>query len=388
MAQSHSAATDHLEKLVNSSPQFAEMYQKMLEDYGRKLWHQLYLKVESFVNANEVRQTVDLVQFYKSFISDFASKLNQTKHVLLAINISRQIQSLDDRIAFIKHIAELKYVSDDKEGWTLARASLAELQVSKSNADEAGKLLEDCEKTIKELDFVDSLVHAAYYRSLTLLHKLKNEPQEFYRSGLSYLAYAKVDQVDKTERAGLSFDLGVAGLIGEDIYNFGELVENQIFDSLRGTANEWLAHVVMAFNNGEIEKWLEMEKQYSAQLNSQPGLVENKRIMDQKIAILALMQLVFSRGSLDRTLSFGEVSQVTKVPHDQVELLLMRALSLELIKGRIDQVAQTISITWVQPRVLSREQVATMRDKLSEWSVKVDGALRLMEHHMTPELKA
>jgi hypothetical protein len=36
MAQSHAAATDHLEKLVNTSPQFAELYQKMLEDHGRK----------------------------------------------------------------------------------------------------------------------------------------------------------------------------------------------------------------------------------------------------------------------------------------------------------------------------------------------------------------
>lgn len=36
MAQSHAAAADHLEKLVLSHPQFADMYQKMLEDHGRK----------------------------------------------------------------------------------------------------------------------------------------------------------------------------------------------------------------------------------------------------------------------------------------------------------------------------------------------------------------
>lgn len=258
----------------------------------------------------------------------------------------------------------------------------------KSEIEPTAVLLDECEKTIKSLDFVDAAVNAAYFRTKTLLHKLKNEPQEFYRSGLSYLAYAKADQVDKAERAGLSFDLGIAGLIAEDIYNFGELVENQIFDSLHGTPNEWLAHVILAFNNGKIDAWRALESQYSAQLNAQPGLLSNKRIMEQKISILALMQLVFARGSLDRTLSFAEVSEVTKVDRDHVELLLMRALSLALIKGRIDQVAETIAITWVQPRVLSKEQVITMRDKLSEWSLKVDSALRLVENHMTPELRS
>jgi 26S proteasome regulatory subunit N9 len=287
----------------------------------------------------------------------------------------------------VKHVSELKFVVEDKEAWTLARASLGELYIAKGDTESTSQLLDDCEKTIKDIDFVDSLVNASYYRTKTLFHKSKNEPQEFFRSGLSYLAYAKVEQVDKEERAGLSFDLGIAALIGEDIYNFGELVDNQIFDSLRGTPQEWLAHVIIAFNNGQIDAWRQLETRFATQLNAQPGLLANKRTMEQKIAILALMQLVFSRGSLDRTLTFAEVSQVTQVARDQVELLLMRALSLELLKGRIDQVGETISITWVQPRVLSKEQVATLRDKLADWSVKVDNALRLMENHM-PELKA
>ncbi len=41
----------------------------------------------------------------------------------------------------------------------------------------------------------------------------------------------------------------------------------------------------------------------------------------------------------------------------QVELLVMRALSLELVKGSIDQVDKKVHMTWVQPRVLDRDQV-------------------------------
>ena len=35
----------------------------------------------------------------------------------------------------------------------------------------------------------------------------------------------------------------------------------------------------------------------------------------------------------------------------------MRALSLDLVKGSIDQVEQKVHMTWVQPRVLDRDQV-------------------------------
>lgn len=41
----------------------------------------------------------------------------------------------------------------------------------------------------------------------------------------------------------------------------------------------------------------------------------------------------------------------------QVELLVMKALSLGLVKGSIDQVDSKVHMTWVQPRVLGRKQV-------------------------------
>jgi 26S proteasome regulatory subunit N9 len=42
---------------------------------------------------------------------------------------------------------------------------------------------------------------------------------------------------------------------------------------------------------------------------------------------------------------------------EEVEFLVMKALSRGLVRGSIDQVNQLVSITWVQPRVLDRKQV-------------------------------
>jgi 26S proteasome regulatory subunit N9 len=98
------------------------------------------------------------------------------------------------------------------------------------------------------------------------------------------------------------------------------------------------------------------------------------------------MELLFTRGSVDRSVTFDQVSQVTQRPVDKVEHLLMRALSLGLIRGSIDQTSKTIHITWVQPRVLNIEQIASMKNKLVEWKGRVKEALTLVENQMTPEL--
>lgn len=41
----------------------------------------------------------------------------------------------------------------------------------------------------------------------------------------------------------------------------------------------------------------------------------------------------------------------------QVELLVMKALSVGLVRGSIDEVDERVHMTWVQPRVLDLQQV-------------------------------
>jgi 26S proteasome regulatory subunit N9 len=57
----------------------------------------------------------------------------------------------------------------------------------------------------------------------------------------------------------------------------------------------------------------------------------------------------------------------------------MRAMSLKLIKGSIDQIAQNVSITYVMPRVLDTSQVKQMSERLSIWSKKAQDASLFVE---------
>ena len=69
----------------------------------------------------------------------------------------------------------------------------------------------------------------------------------------------------------------------------------------------------------------------------------------------------------------------------QVEWVLMRAMSLGLLKGTLDGVEGTVSITWVQPRVLDRDQIKLLQDQLSTWVDKTKSALVTIEEQ-TAEL--
>lgn len=76
---------------------------------------------------------------------------------------------------------------------------------------------------------------------------------------------------------------------------------------------------------------------------------------------MAVMELALTRPNKTRSVSFKEVATKCQIPFDEVEFLVMKALSKDLIRGDINQVEQAVYITWVQPRVLDQNQVRKLR---------------------------
>ena len=56
------------------------------------------------------------------------------------------------------------------------------------------------------------------------------------------------------------------------------------------------------------------------------------------------MEMTFRREATQRHIAFTEIAKETTLPLDQVELLIMKALSQGLVKGRIDEVTFSIMI--------------------------------------------
>ncbi len=53
---------------------------------------------------------------------------------------------------------------------------------------------------------------------------------------------------------------------------------------------------------------------------------------------MSLIELIFTLPKNDRNLSFEQIGQITSLHTNYVEFLIIQAMSLDLIKGKINQV--------------------------------------------------
>jgi 26S proteasome regulatory subunit N9 len=264
---------------------------------------------------------------------------------------------------------------------------IAAFNLEHGDQKECQKLLEDGKSTLDTMTDIDPSVYANYYWVSSQYHKYRQEFAEFYKSALLYLAYTSVESLSDSFKLDLAFDLSLSALLGDNIYNFGELLAHPIIKSLIGTKVEWLYYILQAFNTGDLVRYQELCRAHNAALSSQPALVENEKKLLEKINILCLMEIIFSRSSEDRTIPLSIIAERTKLSIEDVEYLLMKSLSVHLIEGIIDQVEGTVHVSWVQPRVLGIPQIKSLRDRLDSWLGKVHGALASIEAE-TPDLVA
>jgi len=381
-------AQKYVENLILTKPHLSHHLDQLLEDYSKKLWHQLTLKLADFVRDDEIRRTVDLVQFYEEFVKSFQGKLNQLSLARIVIDIAGTIPDVNKRIVFVQALSELQKVVENKEASVYAKAVLAEYYISIGSPEslvEARAVLDKAKTTLDETIGADAGVFASYHRASAAYFKVKGDFESFYSSALQYLGYTQLPTLDQRECAGLARDLVIAALLGEKLFTLGELMENEILQTLRSTSEAWLVEILTAFNFGDLNAWKNLQRNYAAQIE-RSDLKGKGEALNIKITILSLIELVFNRPSGHRRLKFDEIAHNCDVPLNQVELLVMKALSLGLLRGTIDEVDQVVNFTWVQPRILNLKQISGMKTRLQSWMENVKSALILIENEMTPEL--
>jgi 26S proteasome regulatory subunit N9 len=254
------------------------------------------------------------------------------------------------------------------------------------DALESKKILQEAKELIDSAGYVNNVVNATYYKAQAEYFKVVDDPNEFYRNALLFLAYTPIENIQLRERQAMAYDLGMAALLGDQIYNFGELLAHPIVESLNGTEAEWLVKLLFAFNKGRIEEYTRVNQTYQQQIENLPVLKQRRSFLEEKMRLMAILELVFSRPADNRNIPFVDVSQTTGTQPDFVEPLLLKALAYDLIKGKIDEVEQSIHVTWVQPRVLDKDQILQLKEKIGSWLSKVDSTLAYLQHHGSDEL--
>ncbi|KAF7883904.1 hypothetical protein EAF00_011216 [Botryotinia globosa] len=333
--------------------------------WEKKLWHQLTDTLVEFFNHKE--SASQRLPIYKTFILTFADKINQLKLVTLALSAASQCKDGSERLSFLEAVAKKVDNPNSQDAYVYATVAVATVKLELQDQDGARKDLDKSEKILDGFDSVETIVHAAFYRVNAEYYQSKLEFASYYKNALLYLACIDLNDLTPSERKSRAYDLSIAALVSDTIYNFGELLLHPILDTLVKD-DAWLRDLLFAFNRGDLAAYDVL----SGHISSNPLLAQHRDGLKQKIYLAALTEAVFRRPPHDRAMTFRAISEETKVRPDEIEHLIMKALSLGLLRGSIDQVDEIARINWVQPKVLDMGQIEGMRTRLEEWDSSVN----------------
>lgn len=290
----------------------------------------------------------------------------------------------NEALQFLETVKEKVNKPASQDAYVYASVETARIKLLLKDYEGARSALDEAEKILERFDSVDNVVHASFYRvnadyylvraelpmippTCTNIRQVKHEFTDYYRNALLYLACINDSQLGESERQQRAYSLSVAALLSKDIYNFGELLLHPILDSLKDTPHSWLRDLLFAFNAGDLRGFYSLKNN----LSKDALFAQQENFLKEKICLSALTEAVSRRPPQERFLHFDTIVNETGVSLDEVEYLLMRALSLGLIRGTIDQVTQVVRVTWVQPKVLDRNQIENMRLRLQDWNAHV-----------------
>ena len=377
-----------------------------LEDfYERKLWHQLtqvldqiYYTLDSTIITSNLKN-----RLYNLFIKQFQLKLNPIKVVDYLLEsfendpketLSTLLTLKKDFINDLKRShnyrvtddvddnddneeeeeenqdEELKQLIQDDEAVIYVKLQIARYYLKLHQLNKAEDILIDVAPKFESLNNnLNSKINSAYYLEKTEHAKILNNYNDYYSNGLLYLS--SVTNLTEEEKNKLRYELCIAALLGDKIYNFGELILHDIFQEISQPSSSttssqynWLYQLIINLNAGNVDNfnhWL------SIAIKKAPILEQHQIFLKEKLTIMALLELV----SADKKLSFDIISEKTNTPIDQVELIIIKTMSLHLIEGYINQDQQYVVVSWIQPRILNLDQVKNLIQNVEHLSKNI-----------------
>ncbi len=405
-------AIESLSNLSQQHPDQASTYTDFSNLLSSKLYHQLTVAIYTFVSEpTNLRSEPSNNYFilFKDVLTPIAAKLNPLTLSRIASCVASSLQDLEASKTLLESLVEeldkkhnsgsstttsklfleskkyyltLKHMETTQGGGSMIlRDDTIIESIQNFLRSKKSVLAELSNSTESDL----AIVHSAYYECAMTYRKAVGPPEAFYKEAISYLHYTPLDSITPpSEQYALATDLSLAALTGKGVYNFGEVVHNNkmILEVLNGTENEYLVKLMEASSDGDVDALEGISQKYHAAISAQPALVGRAEVVKEKTTLLALVNMIFERPSSERTLKFEDIAVRTKMNVDQVEFMVMRAMSLGLIKGSMDQVEQTVDVSWVMPRVLDEANMKALASRFGEWAVKVSQTREYMSEHI------
>jgi len=373
-------------------PDVAAVFEKLLVLWKDKLWYQLSVELVNFIKQPKLPNASQyyLAEFYKNFVCHVGKYMRPLSFTRVAVECNRS-----DFTTTTTFLEEFPFNNQlDKESELYVQIERAHVFLVSGDDEKVQgkeqclKLLKKSQLTLQKNPTFDDLVHSNYYRVLLQYDKMMKNHTSYYNNAFKYMAYTKKEaQITEEEKIILAKDLAIAGLSSGEIFCLDELLSSPLWESVK--ANEQIVvydEILKAVNIGNIKQFKDIcQKKTLPQVLADANATS---VLEKKICVTALMDLVFNLPMDRRTISFDEVSKRCEILESQVEPMVMHALSKNLVGGMIDQVARTIHFTHVMPRNLGLQRVKNMTNKMDTWLDKIQNMEALVTEKSMEQLVA
>uniref|UniRef100_A0A672K4Z2 26S proteasome non-ATPase regulatory subunit 13 n=1 Tax=Sinocyclocheilus grahami TaxID=75366 RepID=A0A672K4Z2_SINGR len=202
------------------------------------------------------------------FLAPFIQKrdnseiINPLSLVEIILHVARQMPEPITTITFLEKTKEKVKISE--EAVILCKTTIGSLKLDINDLPATKKLIEEVEEILNNLPGVTS-VHGRFYDLSSKYYRIVGNHAFYYKDALRYLGCVEAKDLPEAEQQERAFTLGLAGLLGEGVYNFGELLMHPVLESLRNTDKQWLIDTLYAFNAGNVEKFQALKTAWGQQ---------------------------------------------------------------------------------------------------------------------------
>lgn len=133
-----------------------------------------------------------------------------------------------------------------------------------------------------------------------------------------YISYTPIHTLSDHQKYQLASSMALSAVVGEGIFNFGEVIATPILGALKGTANQWLHDIVLALNEGRVDALDTIVEAHRDLYFANSELSLNHESIKEKAMLLSLVNIAFERPSHNRIISFSDIAIRTVIPVDKV----------------------------------------------------------------------
>ena len=369
-----SNAFPFLDELKAAKPELNGLISEIQGELNLRLWHQLCVHLIELSENKDLHTGSNLINLYNNVIYSIEPAFNPMKIMIILQNVIKNFHGrLDDALVFLGDIE--KRLKPQGEEYFYMQCLKADCLLGLNKLYECHEILKEVKVALEKLFDVDHMVYSYFYKLFSHYYDKKQNYDEFYNYALQYFAYCKEENIKQEEKLHLCYKMALASLIGEKMFNFSELLEKEYFKVLIDSQYEWIYNLIRSISTGKVDQFVNMVANYKTNFEQEVALVNKKEFLETKVRIAALLNLIFQKNKNERTITFNEIINVCFCNSNQVEIISMKALSLGLIKGHINEVDKQLVVTWIQPNFLEREKLTLLHDRLEQWIKKTNNLL-------------